>query len=291
MQPLMNRLIREDIAVHIRLAPALDLVKADRSQLEQVVLNLIINACDAMPTGGELLIETSNIMLDELYATRHVGVQPGQYVLLMVSDTGYGMDANTQQHIFEPFFTTKARGKGTGLGLATVYGIVKQHGGNIWVYSEPGHGTIFKIYVPRAEEQALSSAPSMLEYPVPMFGTETLLVVEDEALVRQLVCETLATYGYTVLEAAHPEAALALVTSYHDTIHLMLTDVIMPGMSGRDLYQCAVVIRPDMKVLYMSGYTDDVIMYHGMLEEGVHLLQKPFTLHTLIHQIQRVLSR
>ncbi len=290
LQPFMDRVIREDIAVHIRLAPVLDLVQADRSQLEQVVLNLIINACDAMPTGGELLIETSNILLDKLYATRHVGVQPGQYVLLMVSDTGYGMDADTLQHIFEPFFTTKARGKGTGLGLATVYGIVKQHGGNIWVYSEPGQGTIFKIYVPRAADQALSIAPPILEDTAPMRGTETLLVVEDEALVRQLVCETLATYGYTVLEAAHPEAALALVTSYHNTIHLMLTDLIMPGMSGRDLYQRAVVIRPDMKVLYMSGYTDDIIIRHGMLEEGVHLLQKPFTLHTLMHQIQRVLG-
>ena len=290
MQPIIERLIREDIEVQIRLATALDLVKADRSQLEQVVLNLVINACDAMPTGGKLLIETSNIMLDELYATRHVGVQPGQYVLLMVSDTGCGMDAATQQHIFEPFFTTKERGKGTGLGLATAYGIVKQHGGNIWVYSEPGRGTIFKIYMPRAEEQALSIAPPILEYTAPMPGTETLLVVEDDALVRQLVCETLATYGYTVLEAAHPEAALTLVTSYHTTIHLMLTDVIMPGISGRDLYQRAVVIRPDMKVLYMSGYTDEVIMRHGMLEEGVHVLQKPFTRHTLIHHIQRVLS-
>ncbi len=289
MHPLMDRLIREDIAVHIRLAPALGLVKGDRSQLEQVVLNLIINACDAMPTGGELLIETGSVMLDELYATRHVGVQPGQYILLMVSDTGCGMDVDTQQHIFEPFFTTKEHGKGTGLGLATTYGIIKQHGGNIWVYSEPGHGTIFKIYIPLADEQTLSITPPILEHTTLMQGTETLLVVEDEGPVRQLVCETLSTYGYTVLEAAHPEAALALLASYHNTIHLMLTDVIMPGMSGRDLYQRAVAIRPDMKVIYMSGYTDDVIIRYGMLDEGIHFLQKPFTLHTLIHQIQHVL--
>lgn len=290
MQPIIVRLIREDITVQIRLAPILDLVQADRSQLEQVLLNLIINACDAMPTGGDLLIETGNMMLDELYATRHIGVQPGHYVLLMVSDTGCGMDTDTQQHIFEPFFTTKERGKGTGLGLATTYGIVKQHGGNIWVYSEPGQGTVFKIYLPRAEEQTRSSARPILEHASLTRGTETLLVVEDEDLVRQLVCETLAAYGYTVLEAAHPEEALKLVTGYHDIIHLMLTDVIMPGMSGRDLYQRAVAIRPEMKVMYMSGYTDDIIIRHGILEEGIHFLQKPFTLHTLIDQIKRILN-
>ncbi|MEW5959135.1 MAG: PAS domain S-box protein [Chloroflexota bacterium] len=288
-EPMLRRLIGEDITLQTRLASTLPSLQADKGQLEQVLLNLAVNARDAMPNGGTLTIETAQVTLDEAYAAGRVGVQPGPYALLAVSDTGHGMDAATQQRIFEPFFTTKARGQGTGLGLATVFGIVKQHGGNIWVYSEPGRGTTFKIYLPLAAAPVSTGETEIPEADL-LHGTETILVVEDEAEVRQLVVETLRTHGYEVLEAGEPEAGLALAAAYEDPLHLLLTDVIMPQMNGRELYRRLALERSGLKVLYMSGYTDNVIAHHGVLDEGVAFLQKPFTLHDLLQKVREVLG-
>ena len=287
-QKMLDRLIGEDITLQTRLASTLPSIQADQGQLEQVLLNLVVNARDAMPDGGRLTLETAQAALDETYAAQHPEVQPGPHVLLAVSDTGQGMDAATQERIFEPFFTTKARGQGTGLGLATVFGIVKQHQGNIWVYSEPGRGTTFRIYLPLAEalppvEEAAPEA-GLLE------GPETVLVVEDEAGVRRLVCEALQGYGYRVLEAGEPQAGLTLARGYEGVIDLLLTDVIMPQMNGRELYERLAPERSGMKVLYMSGYTDDVIVHHGVLEAGVVLLQKPFTMRSLLQKVRAALG-
>ncbi len=285
---LLKRLIGEDVQLATLLAPDLGMAIIDPGQLEQIIMNLAVNARDAMPGGGRLTIETANVDMDETYLQAHPPAQAGRYVMLAVSDTGTGMDARTQAHIFEPFFTTKASGKGTGLGLATVYGIVKQSGGFIWVYSEPGHGTTFKIYFPWAGEPTQRSAA--VPVATPRQGTETVLVVEDAASVRTVMRQGLERYGYTVLEAPDGDTALQLAAKHHGPIHLLLTDVVMPGVSGRQLADQLVRLRPGIKVLYASGYTDDAIIHHGILEPGIAYLQKPFTRDALARTVREVLD-
>jgi len=289
LAPMLRRLVSEDI--ELVMAAGLDLgrIKVDESQLEQVIVNLVVNARDAMPGGGRLTLETANVELSDDYARRHVSVQPGPYVMLAVGDTGVGMDAETQAHLFEPFFTTKEPGKGTGLGLATVYGIVKQSGGNVWVYSEAGHGSCFKIYLPQVEEAADPREPGKA-LPVPLNGSETILLVEDEAEVRVLVRNILETLGYTVLEAQHPGEVSVIVERHAGPIHLLLTDMIMPRMSGRALAEQLEPLRPEMKVLYISGYTDNTILHHGLIEPGIAFLQKPFVPDALARKVRAVLD-
>jgi len=287
---MLTRLIGEDIDLVMIPGSSLGMVKADPGQVEQVIMNLAVNARDAMPKGGKLTIETANVSLDENYARGHAPAAPGDYIMLAVSDTGMGMDTETQTHIFEPFFTTKGP-KGTGLGLSTVYGIVKQSGGYIWVYSEPGRGTSFKVYLPRvaATEEAISAQPPAA-IPEVARGNETILLVEDEATVRQLTRDYLRTQGYNVLEAADPAVALQLAISHKGPIHLLLTDVIMPGMNGRELAQQMGSVRSETRVLYMSGYTENAIGHNGMLEPGINLLQKPFTLPALKAKVREALD-
>jgi hypothetical protein len=289
LHSMLRRLIGEDIDLRTTAAPDLGRVLADPGQIEQVIMNLAVNARDAMPRGGKLTIETANVALDAIYARTHEVVKPGPYVLLAVSDTGTGMDADVRSHLFEPFFTTKAKGHGTGLGLATVYGIVKQSGGYIWVYSEPGQGTAFKIYLPRAEGKAAgrSAAERPAEAPG---GSETILLVEDEDVVRSLAREILEAYGYTVLEATRGEEALEASARHRGPIDLLLTDVIMPGGSGREAAERLAPGRPGMKVLYMSGYTNDAIVHHGVLAPGVAFLQKPFSPQALARKVREVLD-
>jgi len=285
---MLRPLIGEDVDLVFVPGPVLGRVKADVGQLEQVITNLAVNARDAMPGGGRFTIETANVELDEAYARGHVGVQSGRYVMLAVSDTGTGMDAATRSRIFEPFFSTKEPGKGTGLGLSTVYGIVTQSGGNVEVYSEPGLGTTFKIRLARIDDPvdapdsgATESAPT---------GTETILLVEDEEEVRQLAREFLEASGYTVLNAHDAREALTMAERHADPIHLLLSDVVMPQMSGREVAERLALTRPDTKVLYMSGYTDDAIVRHGALERGNSFLQKPFTAYSLGRKIREVLD-
>jgi PAS domain S-box-containing protein len=288
---MLTRVIGEDIDLVMVPATGLGAVRADSGQIEQVIMNLAVNARDAMPAGGKLTIETSNVSLDEEYARFHAPLRPGNYVMLAISDTGAGMDSETQSHIFEPFFTTKGP-KGTGLGLSTVYGIVKQSGGYIWVYSEAGKGTTFKIYLPRVAEAAESveqvavAAESAAAEP----GTETILLVEDEANLRYLARQFLEKQGYRVIEAADGAVAMQIAVAHEGTIHLLLTDVIMPGMNGRELAQRISEIRPNVKILYMSGYTENVIGRNGTLDAGVRLLQKPFSLHNLKNKVREVLD-
>jgi len=290
---MLTRLIGEDIDLVMIPGAELGPVKADPGQVEQVILNLAVNARDAMPQGGRLTIETSNVTLDEAYARLHAPVQPGDYTMLAITDTGVGMDGETQSHIFEPFFTTKGT-KGTGLGLSTVYGIVKQSGGYIWVYSEPGRGTSFKIYLPHvtAEEVAVVEQPAAVAAPVAAeTPEETILVVEDEVNLRRLTRQFLENQGYAVVEAADGAAAVQICVAHQGTIHLLLTDVIMPGMNGRELAHRVSEIRPNIKVMYMSGYTENAIGHNGTLDAGITLLQKPFTLHALKAKVREVLDQ
>ena len=290
LEKMLRRMIGEDIELWVNSANDLGNIKADPVQLEQVIMNLVINARDAMPKGGKLSIETANVYLDESYSREHVSVTPGDYVMLAISDTGTGMDEATRQHIFEPFFTTKEQGKGTGLGLSMVYGIVKQSGGNIWVYSEAGRGTTFKLYFPRvtAAAEDYKRVANMLEVPG---GTETILLVEDADLVRTLARQVLETAGYRVFEAESADAAIRICESINgDRIHLLLTDVVMPGMSGNEMSRILLMKQPGMPVLYMSGYTDDAIVQHGVLEAGINFLQKPFTPVALALKVREVLD-
>lgn len=289
MSKMLQRLIGEDIDLLMGLDADLGKVKADPNQIEQVLLNLSINARDAMPRGGRLTIETSNVHLSEEFSRDHVSVSAGQYVMLAVSDNGCGMDAETQAHIFEPFFTTKEVGKGTGLGLATVYGIVKQSEGTIWLYSEVGRGTTFKIYLPCAEGPVEEVAVEADDFGL-FQGTETVLLVEDEEVVREMATEILRDNGYHVLEAKHGHEAMKLERQHAGVIHLMLTDVVMPQMSGRELAERLTPLRHDMKVLYMSGYTDDAIVHHGVLEEGTAFIGKPFTPNALARKVREMLD-
>jgi CheY-like chemotaxis protein len=289
VEKMLRRLIGEDIELITLAGPALGRVKADPSQIEQVIMNLAVNARDAMPQGGKLTIEIANVDLDEDFARSHVPTKPGRYVMLALSDTGIGMDAETRARIFEPFFTTKEKGKGTGLGLAMVYGVVKQSGGYIWVDSEPGRGATFKVYLPLAEVDAEAAELPLVRIGMPQ-GSETVLVVEDEAAVRWLVRGVLESTGYRVLEARHGFDALMVCHQYKEPIDLVLTDVVMPEMSGRELVERLALLQPDTKVLYMSGYTDDSLVHHGVLETGIAFLQNPFMPQALARKVRDVLD-
>jgi nitrogen-specific signal transduction histidine kinase len=287
IERLLTRVLREDIKLACTLASDAGMIRVDPGQLEQVIMNLAVNARDAMPGGGLLTIETANVDLDADYLRAHPMAKPGPYVMLAVTDTGMGMDAATQARIFEPFFTTKDVGKGTGLGLATVQGIVQQSGGFIWVYSEPDHGTVFKIYLPRVDEAPSQEAVTNAD---DVRGTETILIAEDVPAVRAVTREMLKRYGYHVLEAADGLTALQVAADYKETIHLLLTDVVMPDLSGRDLAERFKTLRPAMKVVFMSGYTDDAVVRHGILQEGIAYLQKPFTPVSLAKKVRVVLG-
>ena len=289
VQKMLQRLIGEDIELVMKYDPNLALVKADRGQIEQVIMNLAVNSRDAMPNGGKLRIETANVDLDEFYARQHTPVVPGSYVMLVITDTGVGMDAETQTHIFEPFFTTKALGKGTGLGLATVYGIVKQSGGYVWVYSELGQGTTFKIYLPQVQGEAEKEQPSIGPDKL-VKGTETILLVEDEEALRKMTRELLEKSGYTVLEAGDGLEALEIGQQHKGPIHLLLTDVVMPRMGGPALAKSAAVLHPELKVLYMSGYTGHSDAGRALLSAESELLQKPFTRDALLRKMREMLG-
>lgn len=288
-EKMLRRLIGEDIRFVVHPASGGALVKADPGQIEQVVMNLAVNARDAMPKGGTFAMETAEVELDATYAGLHPPVVPGSYVMLAVTDTGVGMSKETQAKIFEPFFTTKEPGKGTGLGLATVYGIVKQSGGYIWVYSELDKGTTFRIYFPKVMGEAETSATPPA--PVVGRGTETILLVEDDAPLRRLARQVLERHGYSVLDAEDPQHALALLAEHTGPFDMLLTDVVMPGMSGRDLAERLRRDRPQLKVLYISGYTDDAIVVHGVLAPGTELLQKPYGTEMLARRVREVLDR
>jgi CheY-like chemotaxis protein len=288
MDKMLRRLIGEHIALVTVLAPDLGRVRADPNQLEQVIVNLAVNARDAMPEGGKLTVETANVDLDEAFTQAHLGSAPGPYAMLAVTDSGAGMDATVRAHLFEPFFTTKEVGKGTGLGLATVYGIVKQSGGYISVYSEQGHGASFKIYLPRIE--TTGGAPVGPQKGRPARGSETVLVVEDEPAVLTLSRRALEAQGYVVLAASDPAAALRIVERHGGTIHLLVTDVVMPGQSGRELADRLAAQRPGIRVLYMSGYPGDAVVQHGSLPSGSAFLQKPFSPDGLARKVRDVLD-
>ncbi len=286
---MLERLIGEDIALHAALDPALGTVKTDPGQIEQVIMNLAVNARDAMPAGGHLTIETSNVELDAAYANHRVGARPGPHVMLAVTDTGHGMDQNTQARIFEPFFTTKEVGKGTGLGLSTVHGIITQSGGTIWVYSEPGKGTTFKIYLPRTAADVERVGDGRAATPLAL-GSETILLVEDEKGVRDLVRDVLQACGYTVLEARHGIEALAVARRHSGPIDLLLTDAVMPQMGGPELAECLVALRPGLKVLYMSGYTERTVVHHRVLDADAPYLQKPVTVEAITRRVREALD-
>ena len=289
VERMLQRMIGEDIRIEISLDPTLSYVKADPAHIEQVIVNLAVNARDAMPKGGTLTIETSNVELDEAYARLHPPTIPGRFAMLAVSDNGSGMDSKTQARIFEPFFTTKAVGKGTGLGLSIVYGVVKQSGGSIAVHSELGQGTMFKIYLPEANEAPAineSRPADAAEYR----GSETILLVEDAAPLGELSRTILQSHGYKVLSAEDGFEALRIAGQHRGPIQLLLTDVVMPGMSGSELADRLARLRPEMKVLYMSGYTDDTITRYGVLAPNLAMLQKPFTQKALIHRVRTVLD-
>jgi two-component system cell cycle sensor histidine kinase/response regulator CckA len=285
---MLSRVIGEDIQVVIRRDRALGAVSADPGQISQVLLNLVVNARDAMPQGGTLTIETANVTLDDAYTALHPSITAGPYVILAVSDTGTGMTPEVQARIFEPFFTTKPAGRGTGMGLASVYGIVKQSGGHVWVYSEAGHGTTFKIYLPMIGP-AEAPEPTAAEIRETGQGHETVLLVEDEEVVRELVKRALETAGYTVLDAPDGPAALELCARAE--VQIVVTDVVMPKMSGRDLVDRLRADRPSLPVLFMSGYTDDAIVHHGVLDAGVEFIQKPFAMRALTRKVREILDR
>jgi PAS domain S-box-containing protein len=290
LEPMMRRLITDDIQIVVRQAAAIGRVKADPVQIEQVLINLVVNARDAMPSGGVLTIETANAELDEAYQGRHAVVVPGSYVMVAVSDSGIGMDAMTRSRIFEPFFTTKAPGKGTGLGLSTVYGIVKQSSGYIWVYSEPGLGTTFKMYLPRLEEDEITAATAEQAVIAPLAGSEIVLLVEDEPAVRSLARRILERNGYTVLEAHDGPDALRVADQYKQPIQLLVTDMMMPELSGRDVWMALRSKRAELRVLFMSGYTNDDMIRRGLLDQGAAFLQKPFTAADLARAARTVLD-
>jgi PAS domain S-box-containing protein len=287
-EKMLRRLIGEDIQLITVFDDAIGRVRADPGQIEQVIVNLAVNARDAMPQGGKLIIETANVDLDDIYVRSHPDARPGPHVMLALSDTGHGMDAKTVSQLFEPFFTTKGPGKGTGLGLATVHGIVRQSGGHVSVHTEAGRGTTFKVYLPRSDGQHDAQAPAAAVASAD--GTETILLVEDEPSLRMMIGEILQAAGYVVLEGPSPEEALAAAGSYSGHISLMLTDVILPRMSGPQIAEALRSSRPDTRVLFMSGYTDDAIGHHGILAPGVHFLQKPFTSESLLHKVRDVLD-
>ncbi|MFH1113959.1 MAG: response regulator [Pseudomonadota bacterium] len=288
-EKILRRLLGVDIELMTIFDPSLGQAMADPNQIEQILLNLAVNARDAMPEGGKLIMETSNVVLDDAYTRTHPDVNPGKYVMFSVADTGIGMDAATRGNIFDPFFTTKELGKGTGLGLSTVYGIVKQHKGHVSVSSEPGGGSVFRVYLPclvgPVEPAAKTAAVGGQRR-----GNETVLVVEDEEVVRSLACELLELLGYSVLQAAHPVEAIRLSQDYGDPIHLLLTDVVLPKMDGTRLFAAISECRPHIKVLYVSGYTRDSIVDHGVLKPGVHFLAKPFTLDSLANKVREILD-
>ena len=289
LEKMLRRLIGEDVELVTVLDENLGKVNADPGQVEQIIMNLAINARDAIVDVGQLTIETSNVYLDGTYAGTHLEAIPGQYVMLAVSDNGVGMTEEIKNKIFEPFFTTKEMGKGTGLGLATVFGIVKQSGGNIYVYSEPGQGTTFKIYLPQVEED-VSRIEARPDLSIPVARSETVLLVEDDDKVRAFASESLRGCGYKVLEASDGGEALLICEQYSGPIHILLTDVVMPRMSGRELAEKLEGLRPETKVLYMSGYTDDTIARHGVLDEGVNFVSKPFSQDTLAAKVRQVLD-
>jgi PAS domain S-box-containing protein len=287
--PILKRLLGEDVQLVTSLPTDTGVTRIDPGQLEQVLVNLATNARDAMPQGGILTIQTSNAELDEEYTRGYEGVAPGRYIMLLVSDTGVGMDTSIQQHIFEPFFTTKEGGKGTGLGLATCYGIIRQAGGFIWLYSEPGKGTLFRIFLPRVDGQAERAGRAKEE--TPGFGTETVLLVEDEPMVRQIATAALRGFGYSVLVAASGEEALAIANAFAGQIHLMVTDVVLPGMSGKELSERLRAVRPSIDLLFCSGYTDSVITQRGVLDTGIAFLQKPYTPKQLARRVRGILDK
>ncbi len=289
LSKMLIRLIGEDVAFEIRLHEKLWRVCVDPGQVEQIIMNLAVNARDAMPRGGRLLIETHNTVLDDHYCEHHLEVKPGQYVLIMISDTGVGMDKTTRDHLFEPFFTTKEKSKGTGLGLPMVYGIVKQSEGHIQVYSELDLGTTFKIYFPRVSGDPRETVSKRSE-PAIYRSHETILIIEDDANVRRFVIRALVKFGFSVLEAHDFESALRIVKEQKTPIHLILSDVIMPKMNGPDIVKELKKYYPQARVLYMSGYNDDIISHQGILNPNVHFIQKPFVLENLIEKIRNVLD-
>jgi CheY-like chemotaxis protein len=290
MHKMLTRLIGENIALQATTGKSLGSVKVDPGRFQQILMNLVVNARDAMPGGGKIVIETANVDLDEGYCAVHPYVKPGRFVMVAVSDTGKGMSEEVKAHIFEPFFTTKERGSGTGLGLATTYGAVHQAGGSIEVYSEVGIGTTFRIYLPRIEEEAVK--PEKVDRPTDLpGGTETVLVVEDEDTLRTLCERILGDLGYQVMPARNGAEAIAVAQKYGERIDLLLTDVVMPGMSGRELATQLVLEYPEMQVLFMSGYTDNAIVHHGVLDEGVSFIGKPYTPSALARKVREVLDK
>lgn len=289
IQKMLRGLLGEDVELKVKLGKKLRFVRADESQIEQVLLNLVVNARDAMPQGGRITIETTSVDIDDAFVEHHVGIRRGPHVLLTVSDTGEGMDESTLEHIFEPFFTTKEKGKGTGLGLATVYGIIQQSNGNIWVYSEPGHGTAFKIYLPQVDRAGHRPGEEAEGAREPE-GTETILVVEDENTVRLVTVSNLKKAGYNVLAARDGDEALRIASEHDGLIELVLTDVVMPRMNGPEVVKRLHERFPSIKCVYMSGHADDALVHHGVIEEGLAFVEKPFTREELSHRIREVLD-
>ncbi len=290
LESMLRQTIREDIEIRFALAPSIRYVKADLSQVQQIIVNLSLNACEAMPSGGKITIETKNVRIDQSQSDVHQDIKPGPHTMLTISDTGKGMDRETLSHVFEPFFTTKEIGQGTGLGLATVYGIVKQHGGHIRVESIQGQGSRFNIYLPQLPERG-DHTPLPVSKTSDVGGNETILVVEDEESLLRFTCLVLTKMGYNVLEAADGNKAIDVANDYKSSIHLLLTDVVMPGMNGKELYEKLRLFCSDLKVLYTSGYPDDVIARHGILDRNEDLLQKPNTVDQLTQKVRRILDR